>query len=528
MTLQTIGIGSAANDGTGDSLRVAMGKLNVALAELYPRSALAVSEAQWGVGGVSVTGTELQAALDAVGDEPGQSVVLIPRGVTVTLSAPIDMPSGVTLLIHGTMLCASGFASATMDDGNTSYAMIYIGESAHGAAVVGDYANVWHLDCRDSGGTARARYAVQITGDAGKGHRVENLLCAYATYANIRVDGTTLFTNLRNIYSAWSPRGYDFHYSDGTGASGPVGMECCYAVQCGVGYYARNSHIVGKSLAADQCGTALVTYGNAHFTCSGFTAEGSGKLIDASSDSWISIDGGLCKEPGTSAGYTASSYSGNSAPPVSTTGIYLMSVDDSILSLRNFQFETDFTDVQRIFNGGANSKVRLANLSRTGPSASRSSIYATYFSQFSISASCRWVDEDADVGPVEYTGTITCGTSGTVTLDSSYNTLAYTQVGQKITVVGNLVVGSVSSPVGYFAINLPKAFAALTENADRAAARVVVTGTNAANVRDFVAIAVGSEIDVYLGDGTALQSDSAQELKAGTSIYIEATYMTNA
>jgi len=44
--------------------------------------------------------------------------------------------------------------------------------------------------------------------------------------------------------------------------------------------------------------------------------------------------------------------------------------------------------------------------------------------------------------------TLTPATSGTITVNASYNVLAYTQVGKMITVTGNIIVSSVSSPVG--------------------------------------------------------------------------------
>lgn len=122
--------------------------------------------------------------------------------------------------------------------------------------------------------------------------------------------------------------------------------------------------------------------------------------------------------------------------------------------------------------------------------------------------------------------TVTCGTSGTVTLDSSYDTLSYTKIGRQITVSGNLAVASVSSPVGYFSISLPVAAASLNENSDRWPAVVVVTTTNAANAADFIGWASSSTLDVYLGDATAQQTDSANELKAGSNIWINVTYFT--
>ena len=67
-----------------------------------------------------------------------------------------------------------------------------------------------------------------------------------------------------------------------------------------------------------------------------------------------------------------------------------------------------------------------------------------------------------------YTATLTPGTSGTITLNSNYDTLAYTRVGRLVTITGQIQVFSVSSPVGtYFYLNLPFTPADLTELAGR-------------------------------------------------------------
>jgi hypothetical protein len=51
----------------------------------------------------------------------------------------------------------------------------------------------------------------------------------------------------------------------------------------------------------------------------------------------------------------------------------------------------------------------------------------------------------------DLTATMTCGTSGTITL--STNTLKFTRIGRVVHIYGRLVIGSVSSPVGRLAIN---------------------------------------------------------------------------
>jgi hypothetical protein len=85
-----------------------------------------------------------------------------------------------------------------------------------------------------------------------------------------------------------------------------------------------------------------------------------------------------------------------------------------------------------------------------------------------------------------YTATLTPATSGTITLNSGYNKLAYTKVGRLVTVGGHLYVSSSSSPVGSTVdVNLPFTVAAPGTGAiNRAAAwsGIAVTSDGAASV----------------------------------------------
>ena len=54
-----------------------------------------------------------------------------------------------------------------------------------------------------------------------------------------------------------------------------------------------------------------------------------------------------------------------------------------------------------------------------------------------------------------FSASITMGTSGTVTMNSSYDTLSYTKIGRMVYITGQIRVSSVSSPVGSTLINLP-------------------------------------------------------------------------
>ena len=69
-----------------------------------------------------------------------------------------------------------------------------------------------------------------------------------------------------------------------------------------------------------------------------------------------------------------------------------------------------------------------------------------------------------------FTATLTPATSGTITLDSTANELAYTKVGRQVFINGLLIVDSVSSPVGgSVKLNLPFTTANLGDGAGRSA-----------------------------------------------------------
>ena len=128
----------------------------------------------------------------------------------------------------------------------------------------------------------------------------------------------------------------------------------------------------------------------------------------------------------------------------------------------------------------------------------------------------------------EHTATITPNTSGTVTLDSTNDILSYEKIGDFVHVHGRLDVDSVSSPTGFFRISLPFTPADDTGLGERSAASIFVNSTSAANISDFVAelTASAAELNVYLGDGTSVQTDSAQELSASSTITLSVSYQT--
>ena len=128
----------------------------------------------------------------------------------------------------------------------------------------------------------------------------------------------------------------------------------------------------------------------------------------------------------------------------------------------------------------------------------------------------------------DYDCTISCGTSGTISLNGSFNRAAYTKVGRLVTVHGFIVVAAVSSPVGFFNITLPFTPASLTDRAGDSTVDLVIQNVVSANISDFVGTINEGDARIYvqLGDNTAIQNDSAQQIAANTYIHFSTTYST--
>jgi hypothetical protein len=74
-----------------------------------------------------------------------------------------------------------------------------------------------------------------------------------------------------------------------------------------------------------------------------------------------------------------------------------------------------------------------------------------------------------------YVATLTPSTSGSITLNTSFDTLSYTKVGRIVSIVGRVRVSSVSSPVGtYVRVSLPFNIATGSEDDSRVTGSVVV------------------------------------------------------
>ena len=122
-----------------------------------------------------------------------------------------------------------------------------------------------------------------------------------------------------------------------------------------------------------------------------------------------------------------------------------------------------------------------------------------------------------------HTATLTPSGSGSITLDTRYQTLTYTKVGRLVSLRGTLIASSSSSPVGYVTVSLPFT-PAVVSGIGYAGGSVFVDAATGVNVNEFVMIITAGGARIYLGDNTVLQSDSAQAIASAGQVYLEMNY----
>lgn len=132
---------------------------------------------------------------------------------------------------------------------------------------------------------------------------------------------------------------------------------------------------------------------------------------------------------------------------------------------------------------------------------------------------------DYDTGT--YTATLTCSTSGTITLNSSVNTLAYTKIGRMMTIQGAVDVSSVSSPVGHVSLLLPTAIADLSEQAERGGFLIPIRN-GSSNMYNYFALCIAGEsaVRIYKIGTTDFTDDSAQTFGGDETIYVNFSYVS--
>ena len=118
--------------------------------------------------------------------------------------------------------------------------------------------------------------------------------------------------------------------------------------------------------------------------------------------------------------------------------------------------------------------------------------------------------------------------SGSITWDSSSDTLAYTKIGRVVHIQGRLIVSSVSSPSGITRGTLPFALPNLSEHQERTAGCVRINGTSL-NVNEFglYPTTAGSYIEIIRTNVTATPAgrDAGAYLGAGDYLDFNYTYI---
>jgi hypothetical protein len=119
---------------------------------------------------------------------------------------------------------------------------------------------------------------------------------------------------------------------------------------------------------------------------------------------------------------------------------------------------------------------------------------------------------------------LTCS-SGAITLNGSHDELAYTKVGNLVTVTGYLYVSNVSSPGGILYIGLP--FTSLSGSKYAASVSLSFNGLASGSTLDAWGIIDpnNNTIQVYVGSGSSVSGAFANRVVAATDIRVQATYM---
>ena len=128
-----------------------------------------------------------------------------------------------------------------------------------------------------------------------------------------------------------------------------------------------------------------------------------------------------------------------------------------------------------------------------------------------------------------YVPTITCSTSGSITLNTSYDDLAYTKIGNTVHVHGRIRVSSVSSPVGVAKLSMPFASANLAGDAGRVSGVCYMQGgSNNMNEYGIHPTVEGhAYVELARMSGDAFDTTIANHFSGNELVYVSVTYRTS-
>ena len=136
-------------------------------------------------------------------------------------------------------------------------------------------------------------------------------------------------------------------------------------------------------------------------------------------------------------------------------------------------------------------------------------------------------------GTFEVTATPTG--SGTVTLDTGFDTLSYTKIGNRVFISGTLKVASVSSPDGALNITtLPYTSSDITDKAGASISILNAQNPSGSNIDDFTGWIgeASTTLSIYYVEtsdaANSTGNSSANKMQANTQLHINLNYITSA
>jgi hypothetical protein len=121
--------------------------------------------------------------------------------------------------------------------------------------------------------------------------------------------------------------------------------------------------------------------------------------------------------------------------------------------------------------------------------------------------------------------------SGSITLNSSFNRLAYVKIGKLVTISGRVNVSGASNPSGYLRITLPFTVQAGTDHSGYSAMHASSHAVNlGSGIGTFWEVATNSAYAYYniLYANASWVSDASIFTGSGSQwVYISGTYLTN-
>lgn len=126
-----------------------------------------------------------------------------------------------------------------------------------------------------------------------------------------------------------------------------------------------------------------------------------------------------------------------------------------------------------------------------------------------------------------YEVTLTCGTSGTITLQPTINTGAYTKKGREVSIQGYVQVSAFSSPVGDARISIPFSAANLTEQSGNSVGSILVDKVNWSGDQVVILVQAGQSFFIIkeLNKNANSTNINGDDFEVNDNVFFGVTYI---